>query len=245
MGSMDFLPLTGSVLDTLPLELVLRGGEEEEGGSGVVVGVASPGADSGIGETLSDNQLLSELFPSDFADQAIAESPVSSSSPPASAKPMLAAANQDPALLERNRRNAEAARLNRIKRKAYVEGLERERAVLKAENLVYKTKCTELKATVRQLQRETQYLRSVLANQSVLASLIENIAEVEGVKLSSSIMNSRKRPHTSSDDAQPSQSKKGKRDTPASSGGVCLHVSKDVVSLEFCAECSHQAVAPS
>ena len=246
---MDFLSLTDAVLDPSPVELLLRDGEEEASGS---EGVASPSADSGVSDTLCDDELLAELFPSDFlisANKALEHSPISMLCPqPVRYEEPTAALSPTPPVTERNKKNAEAARQNRIKKKAYVEGLERERAGLKAENLVYKTKCTELKATVRKLDREAQYLRSVLANQSVLASLIENIPDVEGVKLSSSCLGSRKRPLAKSDEGTPSsRPKKGRRDppAPATSGGICLHVAKDVVSIEFCANCSQQAATQS
>jgi len=137
------------------------------------------------------------------------------------------------AQVEKNRKNAEAARQNRIKKKKYVEDLEKERSRLKTENVLLKTKCHEFQTKASKLQAEVQYLRSVLANDSALASLINNIPKAPEVKLTSSF---RKRSRESND----SDSTK-KLKIQSSNGGICLHVTKDVVSLEFCSQCSKQA----
>ena len=149
-------------------------------------------------------------------------------------------------LQEKSRKNAEAARQNRLKKKKYVEDLERDRSKLRAENVVFKTRCSELQLKNRRLETEVAYLRSVLANQSTLSSLIRNIPGTPGVNLTSSL--SHKRPSDSTDSlshsssATPPAAKKSKSESSGSelqhSGGVCLHVSKDSVSLEFCAQCS-------
>ena len=136
-------------------------------------------------------------------------------------------------LLEKNRKNAIAARQNRIKKKKYVEDLEEERSRLKTENVVLKTKCHEFQTKASKLQAEVQYLKSVLANDSVLASLISNIPKVPEVKLTSSF---RKRSRESNDSENTKKLK-----IQASNGGICLHVAKDVISLEFCSDCSKRA----
>ena len=102
--------------------------------------------------------------------------------------------------LDRNKKNAEAARLNRQKKKRYVEDLEKTCSSLKTENVVLKTRCHEYQQKCTKLQSEVQYLKSVLINESTLSSLIQNIPQVKGVKLSSSF--SRKRSH--SDDEEQS-----------------------------------------
>lgn len=143
--------------------------------------------------------------------------------------------------LDRSRKNAEAARQNRLKKKKYMEDLEKDRSRLKAENVIMKTRCTELQTKNRKLETEVEYLRSVLVNQSTLASLIKNIPGTPGINLSTSF--SRKRSSVTADISTPSStlsSKKLRHDSENSnvSGGICLHVSKDNVSLEFCAQCS-------
>ncbi len=136
---------------------------------------------------------------------------------------------------DKSRKNAEAARLNRLKKKQYVEDLEKTCSSLKTENVVLKTRCHEYQQRCSRLQSEVQYLQSVLLNESTLSSLIKNIPQVKEIKLSSSF--TRKRPIGEPEAGTPSKrSKNG-----GHSGGVCLHVAKDVVSLEFCSNCSKQA----
>lgn len=145
-------------------------------------------------------------------------------------------------LLDRNRKNAEAARQNRIKKKKYVESLEKQCDSLKTENVVLKTKCHEYQTRCERLDSEVEYLKSVLANESVLASLIQNIPTVPSVKLTSSFA-SRKRSSPTKGQSSSLPTKKAK--TSQASGGVCLHVCKDQVSFEFCQNCSKQASAQS
>lgn len=134
-------------------------------------------------------------------------------------------------MTEKNRKNAEAARQNRLKKKKYMEDLEKNQASLKTENVVLKAKCHEYQTRCQRLQSEVAYLHSVLANDSALASLLENIPNVPKVKLTSSLG---KRPNTSNQSAT-------KMKRLETTGGVCLHVAKDSVSLEFCDNCSKKA----
>jgi hypothetical protein len=136
-------------------------------------------------------------------------------------------------MADRNRKNAEAAKQNRLKKKKYMEDLEKNCASLKTENVVLKTKCHEYQTKCQRLQSEVTYLQSVLANDSVLASLLQNIPNVPKVKLTSSLG---KRLNTSS---HANASKKSK--LSGTTGGVCLHVAKGAVSLEFCSTCSRTA----
>ncbi len=143
---------------------------------------------------------------------------------------------------DRNQRNAEMARQHRQKKKQYVETLEQDRIALKTENVLLKTRTDELRTHVRKLENEVQYLKSVLANQSTLAALIHSIPNTPGVRLSTSFEATRKRPRDDSDSETPARFKRSRKDqAPSMTGGVCLHVSKDVVSLEFCPTCSKQA----
>ena len=152
-------------------------------------------------------------------------------------KPSVAMVESIP---EKNRKNAEAARQNRLKKKRYLEELEKERSTLKTENVILKTKCHEYQSKCQKLQSEVEYLKTVLANDSCLATLIQNIPNVPGVRLTSSFA-SRKRPNPEVQESGPSRIKGIKRQ--ALSGGVCLHVAKDVVSVEFCQNCSKQALS--
>ena len=216
-------------------------------------------SDSGVlGSVSEDDHFLAGLFGADFSvlqssvsADCVFDSSVLSLSPQPPAKsfelmpePSPAAVPSNPneatsvktdPQLERNRKNAEAARQNRIKKKQHLEILEKEHSSLKTENVVLKTKCHEYQQRCQRLQSEVEYLKSVIANESALSNLIENIPNVSNVKLTTSF--SRKR-------ANPDVSKAGpaKRARKAAhTGGVCLHVSKDVVSLEFCQNCSKQA----
>ena len=135
-------------------------------------------------------------------------------------------------MAERNRKNAEAARQNRLKKKKYMEDLEKDCASLKTENVVLKTKCHEYQTKCQRLQSEVTYLQSVLANDSILATLLQNIPSAPKVKLTSSLG---KRPNQS---GYPTPKKMRLSET---TGGVCLHVAKDTVSLELCDACSRKA----
>ena len=253
------LLLSGSQAVTVP---------EKGGTSPVYSPLSCTSSDSGVLSSLTEeDQFLAGLFGAEFPllsesatsqpflsepDQSIA--PFLNPRPPAGAMLAEEFADSPPpsesgenlkvneSQLERNRKNAEAARQNRIKKKKHMEDLEKERSGLKTENVVLKTKCGELEATVRRLAAEVRYLRSVLANESTLSSLIQNIPDTPGVSLTSSF--SRKRPlkdsvNNSGSDRRVKKSKTGSEEPVT--GGVCLHVSKNVVSLEFCATCSQQA----
>ena len=195
-------------------------------------------------------------------------------------------------------RNAIAARENRLKKKAYLEGLENTVQDLTAENVHLKKQTTSMKKTVDTLSTEVKYLRSVLANQSAISSLLSNIQNTPQLKFSSSFSShqdfeteepiatlTRKRSrspnestggpedishemctrgkkvqrlsHTMADHCY--QMKPGKQtesshassnlhkpksglaDLDGEDAGVCLHVSGNNVSLEFCAGCSKKA----
>ena len=140
---------------------------------------------------------------------------------------------------DRNRRNAESARQNRLKKKRYLEELEKEHSDVKRENVILKTKCHEFQQRCQRLQSEVEYLKNVIANESMLSSLIQNIPNVPNVKLSSSF-SSRKRPCSSSPKDSTPTSKRSKPSQSAGAG-VCLHVAKDQVSIEFCQHCSKQS----
>ncbi|XP_065882681.1 CREB/ATF bZIP transcription factor-like isoform X1 [Dysidea avara] len=139
---------------------------------------------------------------------------------------------------EKSRRNAIAAKKNRERKKAQMAALEKEVESLTEENSKYKKRCSTLENAVLTLNKEVEYYKTVLANDSVLAKLLHNIPNVQGVRLSSSLG---KRPNGSGT-STPSKIPKLNGST---SGGVCLHVSKDSVSLELCAHCSSLAGASS
>lgn len=134
-------------------------------------------------------------------------------------------------------KNAIAARLNRLKKKEYVNNLERKVGFLSTENGMLKQENCQLTKRVEELEDETRYLRAVLANQSVLAQLLSRLSGVSGMKLSSSLFqNSNPNDH---DYALPR--KQAKVEGKQASGGVCLHVDQNHVSVEFCRECAESA----
>lgn len=178
-------------------------------------------------------------------------------------KPILGQGEDDPAMIDRNRKNAIAARENRQKKKKYVEGLENEVGKLKEENKTLKTRNESMSNMILKLSDEVKYLRSVLANESTISLLLKSVAATPGISLTSSlaqssagnkketamekkksqyITRSRKRQSVeeqSSDVVEPSPSKKACRSNP---GGVCLHVNSGKVSLELCARCEKKAL---
>ncbi|XP_061197715.1 probable basic-leucine zipper transcription factor D [Saccostrea echinata] len=140
------------------------------------------------------------------------------------------------AMEERNRKNAVQAKINREKKKAYIKNLEDDVELLKSENKTLKENCDKLQMSHKVMEEELDYLRSVLANQSALSNLLQNIPNVKNVELSSSF--SRKRQSIDRDHDYPTNKR------PKSvSAGVCLHVHQDKVSLEFCAKCSSAAAS--
>ncbi|XP_047238625.1 CREB/ATF bZIP transcription factor [Girardinichthys multiradiatus] len=133
-------------------------------------------------------------------------------------------------------KNAIAARLNRLKKKEYVNSLEKQVGILSTENAVLKQETCHLTKRVEELEDETRYLRAVLANESMLAQLLSRLSGVNGMKLSSSLFQG---PHSDHDYALPR--KRVKAVEKETSGGVCLHVDKNHVSVEFCTKCAERA----
>uniref|UniRef100_A0A665UU03 CREB/ATF bZIP transcription factor n=1 Tax=Echeneis naucrates TaxID=173247 RepID=A0A665UU03_ECHNA len=134
-------------------------------------------------------------------------------------------------------KNAIAARLNRLKKKEYVNSLEKKVGILSTENNALKEKNSQLTNRVEELENETRYLRAVLANESMLAQLLSRLSGMNGMKLSSSLFQG---PDPNDHDyALPR--KCVKVEEKEISGGVCLHVDKNHVSVEFCTKCAESA----
>lgn len=169
--------------------------------------------------------------------------------------------DDEQAILERNKRNAIAARENRQKKKKYVEGLESDVARLKEENKTLKTGNENMSKIILKLSDEVKYLRSVLANQSTISLLLKSVAATPGISLTSSLVQSsgdkdeetekenkqqtdkqyvtRSKKRQSEEVMDSTPSKKARGTTP---GGVCLHVNQGKVSLELCAKCERKAM---
>lgn len=160
-------------------------------------------------------------------------------------------------IIERNKKNADNARENRKKKKFYVFGLEKEVEQLRTEKDVLTGKTFKLEGRVNELEEEVDYLKSILANQSMLSKLLGSLSVTPGISLSTSFCSSRqgaleedgkenmlatrsrKRACNSQKSAQ--QGVTNKRSRKTGSGGVCLHVKENKVSLEFCRICSKTA----
>ncbi|XP_053174135.1 CREB/ATF bZIP transcription factor isoform X2 [Scomber japonicus] len=134
-------------------------------------------------------------------------------------------------------KNAIAARLNRLKKKEYVNSLEKKVGVMSVENNILKQENSQLTKRVQELEDETRYLRAVLANESMLGQLLSRLSGVNGMKLSSSLFQG---PDPNDHDyALPR--KRVKVEEKETSGGVCLHVDRNHVSVEFCTKCAESA----
>ncbi|XP_068601143.1 CREB/ATF bZIP transcription factor [Brachionichthys hirsutus] len=134
-------------------------------------------------------------------------------------------------------KNAIAAKLNRLKKKEYVTSLERKVGVLATESSKLKQENTQLTQRVEELEDETRYLRAVLANESMLAQLLSRLSGMNGMKLSSSLFQG----FDSNDHDYALPRKRVKVEDKDTSGGVCLHVDKNHVSVEFCTKCAESA----
>ncbi|XP_029292015.1 uncharacterized protein crebzf [Cottoperca gobio] len=134
-------------------------------------------------------------------------------------------------------KNAIAARLNRLRKKEYVNSLEKKVGILSTENNVLKQGNSQLTKRVEELEDETRYLRAVLANESMLAQLLSRLSGVSGMKLSSSLFQGPE----SNDHDYALPRKRVKVEEKETAGGVCLHVDKNHVSVEFCTKCAESA----
>ncbi|KAG8137040.1 hypothetical protein E2320_005584 [Naja naja] len=153
---------------------------------------------------------------------------------------------------------AAAARLNRQKKKLYVQGLETRLQGLAAENRQLRDRNRGLCRRLRDLERETGYLRAVLANQSALGRLLGRLAGdgAGSLGLRMRISTSLFQPTAAGafgengdhDYALPIPAEEPAEKIPTSSssaspGGVCLHVDRDHLSVEFCSLCAKRAAS--
>ncbi|OWF43023.1 uncharacterized protein LOC110460318 [Mizuhopecten yessoensis] len=144
------------------------------------------------------------------------------------------------ALTNLNKKNAIQAKINREKKKVFIKSLEDTVDELRAENDALKVNQTRMEECQRVLEDEVQYLKSVLANQSALSSLLQNIPNVQNVTLSTSF-NRRKRSAVVDHDYIEHQDTDRCTKRNCSTAGICLHVDKGHASLEFCSHCSKNA----
>lgn len=136
--------------------------------------------------------------------------------------------SEDSAPISRNEKNAIAARENRLKKKMELEELKKNEALLDNENQCLRKENSDHLKTIQMLKQEVAYYKSVLFNQSSLATLLHSLNPMPKLKLSSSAGVS------SADEVVGAESM---------SGGVCLHVNGADASLEMCSICSLKAQA--
>ncbi|TKS76934.1 CREB/ATF bZIP transcription factor Host cell factor-binding transcription factor [Collichthys lucidus] len=134
-------------------------------------------------------------------------------------------------------KNAIAARMNRLKKKEYVNSLEKKVGILSTEKDELRQENLQLTKRVEELEDETRYLRAVLANESMLAQLLSRLSGVNGMKLSCSLFQG----PDANEHNYALPRKRVKVEEKETSGGVCLHVDKNRVSVEFCTKCAESA----
>lgn len=174
------------------------------------------------------------VYPAKDQDSGLEFSTASSPERRSSDSRMKSRQNQSSSFINKN---AIAARLNRLKKKEYVNSLEKRVGILSTENVELKQENTQLLKRVEELEDETRYLRAVLANESMLAQLLSRLSGVNGMKLSSSLFQG----PNSNDHDYALPRKRVKVEEKETSGGVCLHVDKNHVSVEFCTKCAERA----
>jgi len=146
-------------------------------------------------------------------------------------------------------KNAIAARENREKKKAYIQGLEDKVAKLERDNkrLVQDKEIQDKR--IESLASEVSYLRGILSNVDEISSLIRSVKRTPGISSVTtsfgSNLRSKARGHDNENVRPIATSMSGKQplapSTSAPSSGVCLHVRNGNVSLEFCAQCNRAA----
>nr|XP_054752403.1 uncharacterized protein LOC129257975 [Lytechinus pictus] len=134
---------------------------------------------------------------------------------------------EDSTPISRNEKNAIAARENRLKKKEEFEELKRNETLLQEENESLRKENSDYVQKIKGLEQEVEYYKSVLCNQSALATILDKINPQSKLKLSSSV--------GVSDQEETVGVKK------VMSGGVCLHLNGTDTSLEWCSKCSMNA----
>jgi len=141
-------------------------------------------------------------------------------------------------VVDRSRKNAEMARLNRQRKKKYVASLESEIKSLRGQNAKLSQLKIKQESKIEKLEDEVSYLMSVIRNQTMLSSVLKAVSNVPGVKLGEGSGPSDHRPRFV--EKIPGKRIPFKEDSDKFNGGVCLHVSENKVSLEFCSKCNKE-----
>lgn len=134
-------------------------------------------------------------------------------------------------------RNALNARINRQKKKAYMASLEAQKARLFDENKRMKSALSSLVSERNDLIDEVKYLKSVLANDSVLAQLVQNI-NGPPLELSSRFEGAAQKRKDVEFDHNYGPATKQSRSSVKAAGGICLHVTENRLTMELCHHCA-------
>lgn len=102
--------------------------------------------------------------------------------------------------VEKSKKNALAARENRLKKKKYLEEVEKELGELRRENEILKAKDRRHNQVVEKLEQEVSYLKSVLANQSTLSALMNRLVSTPGINFNLSSTDNLSTENPTSDD---------------------------------------------
>ena len=139
--------------------------------------------------------------------------------------------SDDPAF-EKSRKNAIIAKRNREKKKQLMEQMESRCDKLSTQNELLDSDNGKLRHRVQTLEEEVFYLKSVLANQSALSGVLSTLKSVDQLRFSSSFEASKYNKKGASTNSRSSTSQL------KVSGGICLHVDGNQVSMEMCAKCA-------
>lgn len=165
--------------------------------------------------------------------------------------------------MDKSRKQALAAKLNREKKKKYVSGLERRVQTLLESDKLYRENLQFANNRVVTLEREVSYLKAVLQHDSKLSKLLCNVPNTQGIKFESLISPSKPRTsakrklnettirpasqtesnqhdHDNNDAAATSYNNNPNQQLPPAPG-ICLHISEENVTIELCPECSRKA----
>ena len=133
---------------------------------------------------------------------------------------------------DKQKKNAIIAKLNREKKKLHIQELEDQKRVLAEENDSLKMRLEKIEKSHGLLEEEVVYLKSVIANQSTLSKLLSDI-KPSSLHMTTSF--------SLDHDYEGSAIKRQRSAVVAPTGGICLHVHNENVSMEFCAKCAQMA----
>ena len=137
--------------------------------------------------------------------------------------------SEDPAF-EKSRKNAIIAKRNREKKKALMDEMEKQCHKLTKDNTHLESDNGKLRHRVTTLEEEVYYLKSVLANDSSLSTVLSGLKSIGNLRFTTNLDPSKysKKPVGSSSTGQ-----------QKTLGGVCVHLDRHQrISVEKCSECS-------